>query len=284
MRSNVCSCGSGKAQEVCCENSTETRVWMVPFSNDGERLEFLNNLQIGSEFDMRYRGLVEFYGKDFIAYKQEQYFDQDRNDFLRIFSSYMADFLEDDCPPSWKQCTPQFWEEFIVCYIPYFIKVTEDQKQVETFMKQLKSFVKWLDKRAHTWWYKYIINFCKRHRSDLKACEALINHLYLADFPKVFHDDWNYQHDLDLLLETYKDYDATVHSVFEIKKTDQDIALLYDLKTSRSYSIIGLPEKLIRPGILMHGIIGKKDEYIFWDWHHTDNISPLKSKDYIYFE
>jgi len=71
---------------------------------------------------MRYRGLLEYYGKDLVAYKKGQHSDDARNEFLHGFSAYMADFLEDDCPPSWKNVTRNLGKNLLLLLFPILLQ------------------------------------------------------------------------------------------------------------------------------------------------------------------
>ncbi|RUQ27444.1 hypothetical protein ELQ35_15740 [Peribacillus cavernae] len=254
---------------------------MQPISDPKEYRELHANLKISAEFDMRYRGLLEFFGKDLISYKREHSPNQNRNEFLRIFSKYMTDYLEDHCPPSWKQCTPSFWEEFMFTYYPYCMHVTPHGKEVVKFLFQLKKFVKWLDKRAGTTWFEVIEKYVEESSFDLKMCEHLLNTLYLRDFPRIHHTDWKPKQDSDQIERHFNKYTETLESLFEITRITDDTVILTGLKSHRTYCIKGLPHKAVFPGLLMYGIIGKKDDDIFWNWCHTESVYPQRAKNYI---
>ncbi|MFD2045480.1 hypothetical protein ACFSTA_17490 [Ornithinibacillus salinisoli] len=88
----------------------EVKAWKIEFSHPDEREVYMERLRVGSEFDMRYRGIFEFYGADLVAYKLKHKSSNQVNDFLRVFSKYLTDYLEDDCPPSWEECSHSFCE------------------------------------------------------------------------------------------------------------------------------------------------------------------------------
>ncbi|WP_077620070.1 hypothetical protein [Bacillus sinesaloumensis] len=144
---------------------------------------------------MRYRGLLEYYGKDFIAYKKEKPSDKKRNEFLRIISKFMTHYIEDDCPPSWKQCPASFWELFIFSFYPDHIKLSPTEQEVEIFLYQLKEFVRWLDKRSGTSWSPIIEQYSLEAFPELKICERSINWIFLRGFPRIHHNDWNLEQD-----------------------------------------------------------------------------------------
>lgn len=117
---------------------------------------------------MRYRGLFEYYGKDLIAYKRENPTDQNRNEFLRILSSYMTTHLVDNCPTSWKKCKTSFWEEFIFGYYPHMMLITPEENEVDTFLLELKKFIQWLDKRAGTSFHPLIEKYAAESVTDFQ--------------------------------------------------------------------------------------------------------------------
>lgn len=248
------------------------------FATPEERQNMLRDIAISSEFEMRYRGLLEYYGKDFIAHKKEKPSDEKRNEFLRVISKYMTHYLEDDCPPSWKQCQPTFWEVLIYSFYPDHIKLSPNEEDVETFIFQLKKFVRWLDKRTGTSWYATIEQYTSEAFPELKICERIINRLFLNDFPRIHHDDWNFEEDLDRFDQIFSQCTNQVDSTFNVTKIIGDSVLLTELKTNCTYYIKGLPCDLIVPGIKMSGIIGKKSGDRCWNWYHTHGIYPSRGE------
>jgi hypothetical protein len=282
-KKSLCHCGSGRIKEFCCEKGTQIRVTAIPIENPKEHQEFLNKLQISSQFGMRYRGLIEFYGNDLIAYKLKHRWDLSCNEFLRILAEYLTNYLEDHCPPSWQQCQPSFWEELIITYYPYCMKISPQEKEVETFLSQLKKIVRWLDGRAHTSWYEIIEKAILKFHSELKICEHLLNSLMLMDFPNIHQNDWNHKEDLEKSQQKYLNFTKTVSGLFQVTSIIDDTIVLTDLKTERTYQIKGLPHTMITPGILLQGIIGKNVGAMFWNWHHTEGVYPEAAIDYFTF-
>jgi hypothetical protein len=280
-KKSLCHCGSGKIKELCCEKGLQIRTIVQPIANPKEREEFIKKAKICEQFGMRYRGLLEFYGNDLIAYKRKHDTDQNCNEFLRIISKYLTDYLEDYCPSSWQQCQPSFWEELIVTYYPFCMKITPQEKEVEKFHSQLKKFVRWLDKRAHTSWYSVIEEFINEFYSDLKICEHLLNSLILIDFPHIHHDSWNLDQDLEKINQTYSHYTERVDSFFQVTSIYEDTVILTNLKSQRTYHIKGLPQNIMTPGILMHGSIGKINGAMFWNWCHTEGVYPQRAINYL---
>jgi hypothetical protein len=259
----------------------QVKVWVQPFANPKERQEFLMNLAISTEFEMRHRGLLEFYGKDLIAYKRGHASDKNCNEFLRVFSKFMTDCLEDKCPSSWKECQPSFWEEFIFTFYPHHIKISPNEKEVETFLSQLKKFVRWLDQRAGTSWYPVIEEYASEAGPELKFCEHLLNGLFLRDFPRIHHDDWNLEKDYEKIEQKFNQFSDRLDSLFEVTSMIEDTIVLTEFNSNRTYYIKGLPGKLIKPGIIMSGAIGKRSGEKVWDWYETECIYPQRGKNYV---
>ena len=157
-------------KDIYDEKEPQMKVLMKHFENPQEREILVRNMKISAEFDMRHRGHFLFYGKDFIDYKLERPYDKDRNEFLRILSNFMSNVLADNCPSSWKKCKRPFWEELIFTHLPHVMHITPEQKQVETFLPQLKMFTQWLDKRSGTTCFSVADKYSKEAISDLKLC------------------------------------------------------------------------------------------------------------------
>lgn len=251
------------------------------FANPKERQEILMNLAISSEFEMRYRGLFEYYGKDFIAYKLENPSNNKRNEFLRILSNFMTDCLEDTCPSSWDKCGTSFWEELIFTFYPLHMKISKHEKEVENFLSQLKNFVRWLDRRAGTSWYSIVEIFSQEAVSDLQTCEHILNSLFLNDFPLIHNNDWNPEKDIEKLNKNYAECTDKLNSIFEVTSIIDDAIVLKEFNSNRIYYIEGLPCKWILPGLIMSGVIGKKSDDITWSWFQTDGIFPQRGKKYL---
>ncbi len=278
-----CTCGSGLVKENCCQGKPEVRVTLQPFSDPGEKQVFLEKLQISSQFDMRYRGLVDFYGDDLIAYKQERRSIEQVNEFLRIFAKHLTDNLEEDCPTSWKECPPSFLEELIFGHYPHHMKITTKQNDSEIFLLQLKRFFRWLDQRVGTSWYDLVDKYAEEAAPELKRCEQLLNHLFLCEFPRIHHNDWNVTEDIATLEINLNKCSESVHSVFQITEVYEEIITANDIDSGRTYQITGIPCNMVTPGILINGIIGKKREDFYWTWLNTEGVYPSKAIDYFKF-
>ena len=263
------------------ETQPEVRMRVHHFESPNERQEFLKNLAISSEFEMRYRGLLDYYGKEFIDYKKQKPTDKNRNEFLRIISKFMTECLEDNCPSSWQQCQPSFWEELIFTFYPHCMQISTEEKEVETFLSQLKYFVKWLDKRVGTSWYPIVEEYSFIARSELKACEHLLNGLFLNDFPRIYQSDWDPEQDIEKINHKFEQCTDRLNSIFKVTSIIEDTVLLSEFETNHTYYIKSLPYKLIEIGMIMSGIIGKKSADLTWNWFQTDGIYPQRGKTYI---
>jgi hypothetical protein len=247
---------------------------MVHFQSPRDRQVFLWNLAISSEFDMRHRGLLEFYGNDLIAYKQERPKDRARNEFLRILANYLTTILENQCPPSWKDCQPPFWEEFISNCIPHLMKITPEEKEVETIFIQLKKFALWLDKRMGTSFFKVIEVYSEEAEADLKSCERLLNQL-----PNLHLRDCDPKKELEKALKKGFSKNNSIHSCFEMTKLIENMVVLKDIQTNKDYHIHNLPSQSVIPGFFLTGEIrqdsnGKECIII-------DSVYPPKAKTYM---
>lgn len=274
---------SSKTKDRRGKNMTEIRVKSYPIANPEERQEILRDLAISSEFEMRYRGLFEYYGKDLIAYKREKPTDQNRNEFLRILSSYMTTHLENNCPTSWKKCKTSFWEEFIFGYYPHMMLITPEENEVDTFLLELKKFIQWLDKRAGTSFHPLIEKYAAESVTDLKLCESLLNSLFLKDYPLIYQDEWNPNEDIEKINLAYTQCTDRTNSFFEVTNIYDDILEITDLNSNRTFNLLKMPCKLFEPGIIISGIIGKKESDLFWDLYQTEGIYPNRAKKYMEF-
>jgi hypothetical protein len=270
----LCSCGSGKKKADCCKKKLYVGSKMVQFPSPRDQQVFLKNLAISSEFDMRHRGLLEFYGNDLIAYKQEKPMDQARNEFLRILANYLTTILENQCPPSWKDCQPRFWEEFIINCLPHLMKITPEEKEVETLLYQLKKFARWLDKRFCTSFFKVIEAYSEEAKADLKLCERLLN-----QHPNLHLRDCDPKKEFEKALKKGSSKINSIHSCFEIIGVKENTVVLRDIKTNKAYDIQNLPSKLVIPGYLFTGELRKesngKESIVI------DSVYPPKAKTYM---
>ncbi|THE10834.1 hypothetical protein E1I69_17420 [Bacillus timonensis] len=260
------------------KNGPEVSVRVHEFASPEERQQLLRDLAISSEFEMRYRGLFEYYGKDFITYKKEKPSEKNRNEFLRIISNYMTHYLEDDCPPSWKQCPSSFWEVLIFSFYPDHIKLSPNEQEVENFLYQLKKFARWLDKRNGTTWFPSVEEFATEAYSELKICERFINWIFLKDFPRIHHDDWNLEQDINRLKQKFNQYTNQVDSSFKVTSIIGERVVLSEVRTNCTYYIKGLPYEFISPGMKLSGVICNKNGDQTWYWYHTNGIYPSKGE------
>lgn len=174
------------------EKSPETRIKLIPLTGTQSRSEILKKIEISSQFNMRYRGLYEYYGDDLIAYKKENPADYFRNEFLRTFSSYLTDYLEDNMPTSWHKCKKSFIELLLLIHLPNALKISQERNSMQHFISEFKKFSIWLDHREKTTWTKMSASYGQTFH-ELQLCEDLLNRLYLQMYPQFFASDWDYQ-------------------------------------------------------------------------------------------
>lgn len=280
IRLNSFYFGTNKNQK---RNKSETKVKIIPLPDSQDRHKFLKKLAISSHFNMRYRGLFEYYGDDLIEYKQQDIEDDKRNKFLTIFSSYITTYLEDDMPPSWQQCNSSFVERLIYLYLPYSLKISYGKKEIEIFVHELKKFCLWLDQRKNTSFSEHLKS-CSYDIHGLIDCEHLLNHLTLKMFPHYYQPNWNYKEDSKNLKRKEASCQRLEDGIFQITQINQGIIMLTDIHTNHSYQVAGLPtEKFISTGMLLHGIMGIKEKELYWDWISTLGVYPEKAKRYFVF-
>src|SRR5690625_1551860 len=162
-----------------CDGNTESTLWKYEFTDSEDREKILENIHIGSQFDMRYRGLFLFFGDDLVTYKKKIGSNKNGTEFLRILARYFTNHLEDDAPSSWEECQSTFWEELIFACFPHLMKLSKEQQQSIIFISQLKKFVQWLDKTKGTSCYQFIEKYFKEATVELPRNEKLLNQLML---------------------------------------------------------------------------------------------------------
>jgi hypothetical protein len=259
----------------------QVRVTEIPIKNEKHRQQIFMDLAVSSEFDMRHRGVFEYYGKDLIAYKREKPSDQDRNEFLRIFSKFMTDCLEDNCPSSWKHCQPSFWEELIYTFYPHTMRISPDEKFTENFLGQLLTFVRWLDKQNETSHYPIVENYALTAISELKTCERLLNALFLINYPRIFHEDWDYEADQQRMIQELDQCVYKRYGLFEVTNMDEDSVILTKFNSKKTYIVEGLPSELMVPGMTLMGMFGKYRRSQNWHWYFTEGVYPPSGKRFI---
>ncbi|MUK87649.1 hypothetical protein GMD78_04445 [Ornithinibacillus sp. L9] len=273
---------SGHAGEGSKSDQLQVRAWVKTISDPNEHKEFMERLHVGSQFDMRYRGLVEYYGDDLIAYKRKNLSSKHVNDFLYIFSKYLTDHLEDDCPPSWKEFHPQLWEEFIYACFPMYLDISLKQNKSEIFQKQLKKFIYWLDKRSGCSWYSTVEKCIEDGLEELKTCEKIFNALFLHSYPNLHQKDLNPLEDIAKIEARLQGCDTTLNSIFEVTNITDGIVSVRDIDTNTALQIAAFPTT-ISTGILLEGTIGMNNYDFYWTWLATQAVYPNKAQNYIQF-
>ncbi|RDU38198.1 hypothetical protein DRW41_01110 [Neobacillus piezotolerans] len=275
----LCSCGSRLAAEHCCEK-LQVHQFAIPLTETETREKFLKKLQIGSAFKMRNRAIALFYGDDLIAYKIGKPKDPIRNEFLFHFSNYLTDYLEDLCPPSWKACTPLFWEEFLTTHLSSRIPISKTGRETEKLLSELQTFVHWLDRKAGTDWFPIVKEYIEIYKSDIKIGETAINALILLHFPHIHDPDFSFQDDFEAYQKQHRAFDLYFDTVFEVQAVIEGVFVLNDLEDGRTYHTKGLPGSIL-PGLLLNGAIGKNNNDFFWKWCATGAVFPKCAKRFL---
>ena len=276
--------GNDWKKQTFYEGNIEANIWLYEFSGPEERKEIIRKLEISSQFNMKYKGLRQFYGDELIAYKEKVGSNKHANDFLRVISSHLTDNFEDNQLTSWKDCLPPFWEELIFTHFPNVMYISKQRKQSVIFLSQLNKFIKWLDYRVGTSWHQTIKQYTKEASEKLVYCEKLLNYLFLLEHPTIYKNDWNIEDEL-IRSKNKLDSLATFHgSIFQVKEVYDEYILITDINNLRDYEITGTLTEVINPGILLHGGIGKEDDNDFlWEWSLTEGVYPERAKKYINF-
>ncbi|HHY73304.1 MAG TPA: hypothetical protein GX497_08770 [Bacillus bacterium] len=112
---------------------------------------------------------------------------------------------------------------------------------------------------------------------------SLINCFFTPiSYPEEIHknfDKLSYEELYELLDDPY--YDNTKSIIFEIKEIHHNLVIGLDINSNANYSIDGMPYKILSPGFLIHGSIGKFNGEVVWTWMFPENVMPLRSKNYL---
>lgn len=111
-------------------------------------------------------------------------------------------------------------------------------------------------------------------------CEHLVNALFLKNFPRIHHDDWNYKQDWDAFERQFDQYQGKFDDLFQVTGISGDTIILTCLRDRRTFHVKGLPYDLIKCGFIFNGAIGKKEGDMFWNWVYTNGVYPEKAKNY----
>lgn len=276
----LCDCGSDKVRHLCC-GYLDTGIFLESMTCPNEKREFLAKVEVCLMFEMRPRGLLEFYGDDLVAYKQEKPKSASRNFFLQVLSTYFTDYLYDICPSSWEECQDSFWKELLVAFYPLEIQLTTNEKEVDQFLNELKKFVKWLDHRKECSFSKMVNHYIAEYKTDLKYCEFLLNRLYNHVNPEILEEHSQVLFPTTNLLDDIHEYNQSKKVIFEIINIYDGIIMASDVETKQVFYITGLPHEVLTPDILISGLIAKKYEDPIWNWISPDSVYPLDAQKYL---
>lgn len=263
------------------EKSPETRIKLIPLTGTQSRSEILKKIEISSQFNMRYRGLYEYYGDALIAYKKENPTDYFRNEFLRTFSSYLTDYLEDNMPASWHKCKKSFIELLLLIHLPNALKISKERNSMQHFISEFKNFSIWLDHKEKTMWTKMLTSY-EQTFHELQLCEELLNRLYLQMYPRFFASDWDYQKDLSRVSQLLEKCTEVEDNFFQINTIDgRDTVYFSNLHTKKQFQVNNFPieEKFL--GLILHGSIGRLEGHSSWSLLLTAGVYPMRAKRYL---
>ncbi|WP_282139358.1 hypothetical protein [Rossellomorea aquimaris] len=200
-----------------------------------------------------------------------------RNEFLTAFSHYMTDHLEDECPRSWKECPPSFWEELIFAYLPHTMKVVPKKNYTEQFLLQLRKFVRWLDKRNDTTFLEVVVSYISEATQTLKKYESLFSELFLKNYPGLHLPDRDCMKEIECLDKRMEEFDETTYGVFEVTKVNDDGIVLLDLHSHYSYFTKSISHEKAELEMIITGCFGKKKYAFLWDLAFIDGIYPKRA-------
>ncbi|MFP3719859.1 hypothetical protein SFC57_08610 [Niallia circulans] len=262
------------------EKSPETRIKLIPLTGTQSRSEILKKIEISSQFNMRYRGLYEYYGDDLIAYKKENPADYFRNEFLRTFSSYLTDYLEDNMPTSWHKCKKSFIELLLLIHLPNALKISQERNSMQHFISEFKKFSIWLDHREKTTWTKMSASYGQTFH-ELQICEDLLNRLYLQMYPQFFASDWDYQKDLSRVRQLLEECTEVEDNFFQISTIDRNTVYFSNLHTKKQFQVNNFPIEEQFLGLILHGSIGRLEGHSSWSLLLTAGVYPKRAKRYL---
>ncbi|MGO5012490.1 hypothetical protein ACTQ5K_11590 [Niallia sp. Sow4_A1] len=260
--------------------SPETTFKLIPLTSTQSRSEILKKIEISSQFNMRYRGLFEYYGDDLIAYKKEKPTDFFRNEFLRTFSSYLTDYLEDNMPISWNKCKKPFIELLLYIHLPNTIKISKESNSIQHFISEFRKFSIWLDQKEKTTWTKLLTPY-EESINELLLCEELLNRLYLQMYPQFFESNWDYEKDLTRVSQIFEKCTDIEDSFFQIINMEGNTVFLSNIHTNKQFQINNLPITKRFLGIILHGSIGRIEGNTTWSLLLAAGLYPKKAKRYL---
>jgi hypothetical protein len=100
--------------------------------------------------------------------------------------------------------------------------ISPDEKSTENFLGQLLRFVRWLDKKNGTSHYPIVENYALNAVSELKTCERLLNALFIIHYPRIFHDDWDFEADQERMMQNLDECVDKRSDLFEVTSIDDD--------------------------------------------------------------
>lgn len=115
----------------------------------------------------------------------------------------------------------------------------------------------------------------------MQKCEKLLNFLFLRDYPRIHHEDFNPLENIEKLDQCYKHYPNKITGLFDVANIIDDSIVLTEFETRYTYCIQGLPVELVQPGMIFNGTMVKQNDDLYWHWYVTSGIYPQRGKQYI---
>ncbi|RSK27635.1 hypothetical protein EJF36_12525 [Bacillus sp. HMF5848] len=275
----TCKCGSGKYVDDCC--APKVRMTMYEFANPEEQQKYKKMIKISSQFEMRPRGIFEYYGEDLVTYKLQKPTSESRHMFLTVIARYMTEYLEDCCPSRWIDCDHVFWNELLTTFYPSVMQITAEENNVDLFLYELKKFTHWLDKERSTNLYKIVYPILEEAEIDLKKCESLLNALYLQLYPHLHSKQADSLFANDMYFNMLENCEDDKYDVFEVQNVSRSHVVATSLETNYTYYMRGLPYKLLESGMIITGTICKMPRENLWRWNSPESVFPQAAKEYL---
>ncbi|WP_156791480.1 hypothetical protein [Bacillus sp. SG-1] len=252
-----------------------------PINSPEERAQIIENVEIGSTFNMRMRGHLLFYGKDLTGYAKSTTVTPNTTNFLHLLSNFLYAKSDNGHLESWDDCCHAFWDEFITTYCPHTLKLSHKEKEAERFLFQLIKFGNWMDTHRKTSLLASIHPCIQTHKPDVILCEKILNHLLKNQFPNLLHKNWDCVKALEKMKAAYSRYTAVVEGLFEVTGIIEQVVVIKHVETNQSYTVKGLTCNLVKPHLLINGEIGRHYRETKWNWFFTLGVYPKQSKKYL---
>ncbi|WP_193224508.1 hypothetical protein [Bacillus sp. B1-b2] len=253
------------------------KVRLIPLDGTQNRSQILKKIEISSSFNMKYKALFEYYGDDLIEYKKLDLDNKQRNDFLRIFSSYLTDFLEDTMPTSWKKCSTSFLKQLCYLYLPSTVQISQNKNHITLFLEEFRHFATWLDKKENTKWMEFIDKHLTTLQT-LQTCEDLHHTLFLQLYPTYLHSTRNDQKHMEKVKQLLNQCQEVEDGLFQIRAINTQTVSISNIFTNRIYDIHSTEIQEKHLGIILDVSIGIYKNHSTWTILVPLGIYPKEAK------